>query len=103
MKKLSSAERSFLRSQAHHLEPIVLIGKSGLTDGTIEIINKALEARELIKIKFREYKDEKKSLSNQIANSTESNLVGIIGHTVILFRQNPKIKNQNYTFDSSSK
>ena len=93
MKKLSSSERSFLRSQAHHLEPIVLIGKSGITDGTIEMVNKALEARELIKIKFREYKDEKKSLSNQIANSTESNLVGIIGHTVILFRQNPNNKN----------
>ena len=90
MKKLSSSERSFLRSQAHHLEPIVLIGKSGITDGTIKMVNKALDARELIKIKFREYKDEKKSLSHQIANSTESNLVGIIGHTVILFRQNPK-------------
>ena len=103
MKKLSSSERSFLRSQAHHLEPIVFIGKSGITDGTIEMVNKALEARELIKIKFREYKDEKKSLSHQIATSTESNLVGIIGHTVILFRQNPNNKNQNYTFHSSSK
>ena len=98
MKKLSSSERSFLRSQAHHLEPIVLIGKSGITDGTIEMVNKALEARELIKIKFRDYKDEKESLSNQIANSTESNLVGIIGHTVILFRQNPNVMNQNYKF-----
>ena len=103
MKKLSSSERSFLRSQAHHLEPIVLIGKSGITDGTIEMVNKALEARELIKIKFREYKDEKKSLSHQIATSTESNLVGIIGHTVILFRKNPNNKNHNYTFHSSSK
>ena len=103
MKKLRSSERSFLRSQAHHLEPIVLIGKSGITDGTIEMVNKALEARELIKIKFREYKDEKKSLSHQIANLTESNLVGIIGHTVILFRQNPNNKNQNYIFHSSSK
>ena len=98
MKKLSSSERSFLRSQAHHLEPIVFIGKSGITDGTIEMVNKALEARELIKIKFREYKDEKKSLSHQIATSTESNLVGIIGHTVILFRQNPNAMNQNYKF-----
>ena len=41
---------------------------------------------------------EKKSLSHEIANSTESNLVGIIGHTVILFRQNPNAMNQNYKF-----
>ena len=103
MKKLSSSERSYLRRQAHHLEPIVIIGKSGITDGTIDMVNKALEARELIKIKFRNYKEEKKSLSHQIENSTESNLVGIIGHTVILFRKNPNIENQNYTFHSSSK
>ena len=103
MKKLSSSERSFLRSQAHHLEPIAIIGKNGITDGAIDMINKALEARELIKIKFREYKAEKQSLAHQIANLTDSNLVGIIGHMVILFRQNPNIRDQNYTFHSSSK
>ena len=56
MNNLSSTQRSFLRSQAHHLEPVVLIGKNGVSIGTIESVNKALEARELIKIKFREYK-----------------------------------------------
>ena len=89
MNKLSSTQRSFLRSKAHHLEPVVLIGKNGLTDGTIEAVNKAVDAQEIIKIKFREYKDEKKSLSHQLAESTESHIVGTIGHTVILFRQNP--------------
>ena len=88
MNKLTSTQRHYLRSQAHHIEPVVLIGKNGITDGTIELVNKALNARELIKIKFREYKDEKKSLSLQLAKSTKSHIVGIIGHTVILFRQN---------------
>ena len=97
MNKLKSKQRSFLRSQAHHLEPVVLIGKNGVTDGTIEAVNKALETRELIKIKFREYKDEKNSLSHQLAESTESHIVGTIGHTVILFRQNPDGEKQNYT------
>jgi len=97
MNQLSSSQRSFLRSQAHHLEPIVLIGKNGVTDGTIEAVNKALDSHDLIKIKFREYKDEKKSLSYQLAESTESNIVGTIGHTVILFRQNPDRKKKNHT------
>ena len=96
MNKLSSTQRSYLRSQAHHLEPVVLIGKNGVSMGTIEAVNKALNARELIKIKFREYKDEKKSLSHQLAESTESHIVGTIGHTVILFRQNPDKEEQNY-------
>ena len=89
MNNLSSSQRSYLRSQAHHLEPVVLIGKHGITDGTIESINRVLEARELIKIKFREFKDEKLSLSEKIAELTNSQVVGVIGHTVIIFRQNP--------------
>ena len=95
MNQLSSSQRSFLRSQAHHLEPVVLIGKNGVTDGTIEAVNKALDSQELIKIKFREYKDEKKSLSYQLAESTASHMVGTIGHTVIVFRQNPDPEKQN--------
>ena len=89
MNNLSSSQRSYLRSQAHHLEPVVLIGKHGITDGTIESINRVLEARELIKIKFREFKDEKLSLSEKIAQLTNSQVVGLIGHTLIIFRQNP--------------
>ena len=89
MNNLSSSQRSYLQSQAHHLEPVVLIGKHGITDGTIESIDKVLEARELIKIKFREFKDEKLSLSEKIAELTNSQVVGVIGHTVIIFRQNP--------------
>ena len=88
MNNLSSSHRSYLRSQAHHLEPVVLIGKHGITDGTIESIDRVLEARELIKIKFREFKDEKLSLSEKIIELTNSQVVGVIGHTVIIFRQN---------------
>ena len=88
MNNLSSSERSFLRSQAHHLEPVVIIGKNGLTNGTIETVNKSLESRELIKIKFHELKDNKQSISDEIAASVNCHVVGMIGHTVILFRQN---------------
>ena len=89
MNNLSSSNRSYLRSQAHHLEPVVLIGKHGITEGTIKSIDKVLEARELIKIKFREFKDKKLSLSEKITGLTNSQVVGVIGHTVIIFRQNP--------------
>ena len=89
MNNLSSSERKYLRSQAHHLESVVLIGKNGIKDGTIESINKVFQTRELIKIKFCEFKDEKLSLSEKIAELTNSQVVGVIGHTVIIFRQNP--------------
>ena len=95
MNKLSSTQRSFLRSQAHHLEPVVLIGKNGVSIGPIESVNKALEARELIKIKFRDFKDNKQSISDEIAASANCHVVGMIGHTIILFRQNPDPEKQN--------
>ena len=85
---MNSLQRRYLKAQVHHMEPVIYIGKNGLTEGTIHSINTALSARELIKIKFREYKDKKKSLSQQIKESTDSNVVGMIGHCTILFRQN---------------
>ena len=100
MNNLSSSQRSYLRSQAHHLEPVALIGKNGVTDGTINTIDKAFYSRELIKIKFRGFKDEKQILSEKIAGLTNSAVVGIIGHILILFRQNPDLEKQIYKLKS---
>ena len=100
MNNLSSSERRFLRSQAHRLEPVLLIGKNGVTVGAINTINKTLDSRELIKIKFREFKDEKQILSEKVAKLTKSAVVGIIGHTFILFRQNQDLEKQIYKLKS---
>ena len=103
MNNLSSSERKYLRSQAHHLEPVVLIGKNGIKDGTIESINKVLQKRELIKIKFREFEDEKVALSKSIAESTNSEIIGIIGHTLMLFRRNSDSEKQKIHFPKKNK
>ena len=98
MNKLSSTQRSYLLAQAHHLKPVVLIGKNGITDGTIEAVNKALEAQELIKIKFCAFKDNKQSFSDEIAVADNCHVVCMIGHTVILFRHNSDPERQNIRF-----
>ena len=96
MKNLNSSQRSYLKSQAHHLEPVIYIGKNGLTDGTIHSINTALSSKELIKIKFREFKDNKQKISKKIVTETLSLIVGIIGHTLILFKRNFEPVKQKY-------
>tara|TARA_B100001250_G_scaffold377197_1_gene366095 strand:+ start:4005 stop:4301 length:297 start_codon:yes stop_codon:yes gene_type:complete len=87
MNKLTSANRKYLRSLAHHIEPVVLIGKNGINNGVINSIEIALNSKELIKIKFRDFKDQKKKLSKDIERDTESNIVGIIGNILILYKK----------------
>ncbi len=94
MKKLTSKNRKTLRSLAHHLEPVVLIGKNGVNDGVINSINLALNTKELIKIKFRDFKDDKINLSEFIEKKTNSYKVGTIGNTIILFRESDEQENR---------
>ena len=87
MNKLTSANRKYLRSLAHHIDPVVLIGKNGINNGVINYIEIALNSKELIKIKFRDFKDQKKNLSEDIERVTNSSIVGIIGNILILYRE----------------
>ncbi len=84
---LNAAQRKQLRSLAHHLEPIVLIGKQGVTETVVGAVDDALEAHELVKIRFHEHKDAKKLLTAEIAQRTGCEVAGIIGHVAILYRQ----------------
>ena len=86
-KKLKPSTKKYLRSLAHHLDPVVIIGQNGVTDGVIHKVRNGLESHELIKIRFNEYKREKKTLTEVIARETGSEIVGSIGHIVILYRQ----------------
>lgn len=86
MSTLTSGQRSFLRSEAHHLAPVVLIGRQGVTGAVIASADSALDARELIKVRFNDHKDEKRPLSERLAEATRSEIVGMVGHVVILYR-----------------
>ena len=90
MDKLKGSQRKNLRSQAHHLKPLVIIGVKGVTDQLIGSVDLALKDHELIKVKFGEFKEEKKEISGQIAQATKSEVVGIIGNIAIFYRQNPE-------------
>ena len=87
MSTLSAAQRKQLRSLAHHLQPIVLVGKHGVTDTLVDAVDEALKVYELIKIRFHEHKDAKKNLTAEIAQHTGSEIAGIIGHVAILYRE----------------
>lgn len=90
MEPLKGSQRKYLRSQAHHLKPFVLIGAKGVTEQLLGSVDLALKDHELIKVKFGEFKETKKEISQEIAEATKSELVGLIGNIAILYRQHPQ-------------
>ncbi len=90
MKELKGSQKKYLRGLAHSLNPAALVGQKGLTDTLMAEIDRALEALELIKVKFNEFKekDQKKELVEKIALATQSQVAGMIGHVAIFYRQN---------------
>ena len=87
MIELTSKQRKNLERLAHDLQPIVIVGGAGVTDGVISMVDNSLAAHELIKVKFNEYKDEIRDLTTELCEKTDATLVRIIGFTVILFRE----------------
>ena len=88
MMVLTSKQRKSLEKQAHDLSPVVIIGQQGVTENLVKMVEDSLKAHELIKVKFNEYKDDKREYSEDIANRTDSNLVRVIGNVAIFYRQN---------------
>lgn len=86
---MTSSEKKKLRGLAHHLDPVVYIGQKGLTDEVVKATESALDAHELIKVKFVDYKDERKPLSEDLAKKTQAELAGVTGNIAILYKQNP--------------
>lgn len=94
MIELTSKQRKNLEKLAHDLQPIVIVGGAGVTDGVISMVDNSLAAHELIKVKFNEYKDEIRDLTTELCEKTDANLVRIIGFTVILFREAEEEENR---------
>lgn len=80
-----------LKSKAHHLKPVILVGGDGLTPGVHKEIDRALDDHELIKIRVNaEDRIERKTLTDEIVKFHKADLVGSIGHIIIIYRPKEK-------------
>ena len=80
-----------LKAQAHNLHPYVLMGNKGLTSDLITETDFALTTHELIKVKIMgEDKAERKAIAEQLCQSTQAELVQLIGHIATIYRKNPE-------------
>ncbi|MEO5345694.1 MAG: ribosome assembly RNA-binding protein YhbY [Magnetococcus sp. YQC-9] len=84
--ELTGQQRKYLRGLAHGFQPVVWIGKEGLTLNLMLEVERALEDHELIKIKFNEFKEEKSLFCEEIVAATGCAQAGMIGHVAIFYR-----------------
>ncbi|ARJ49905.1 ribosome assembly RNA-binding protein YhbY [Staphylococcus lutrae] len=90
---LTGKQKRFLRSKAHHIDPIFQIGKAGINDNMVEQIKDTLENRELIKIHILQNNmDDKKDLALSISRATDSELVQLIGSMIVLYKTSQENK-----------
>ncbi|MED3624516.1 ribosome assembly RNA-binding protein YhbY [Neobacillus thermocopriae] len=90
---LTGKQKRFLRSKAHHLDPIFQVGKGGVNENMINQIKDALEARELLKVSVLQNCDEDKNVvAQQLAEGTEAEIVQIIGNTIVLYKESVENK-----------
>ena len=98
MIELTSKQRKNLEKIAHDLQPVVIVGGAGVTDGVVSMVENSLAAHELIKVKFNEYKDEIRELTADLCEKTDATLVRIIGFTAILFREAEEEEDRKITY-----
>ncbi len=88
---MTPQKKKMLRSKAHSLKPVVIIGQAGLTDPVYEEIELALNHHELIKIKIRN--DDRlfrKTTIEEICTAKKADLIQSIGQIAVIYRINDK-------------
>ena len=89
MVPLNNAQRRALKAQAQRLKAGLKIGKDGLSPQFLAALDEMFHHHELIKVKFDDFKDQKKELAPKLAEQSQSHLVTRVGNVVVLFRPKP--------------
>jgi RNA-binding protein len=91
MPALSIQERKRLRRIGHALNPVVMLGNDGLSEGVLEEARRALNDHELIKAKvLGEDREARQQLIEALATQTDAQIVQKIGKVVLLFKKAAK-------------
>ena len=86
---MTSKERAQLRAKANPLEPIIQIGKEGVTDNLITQIDDTLDTRELIKIRvhLETAPDAPRKFADELADTLGADVIQVIGGVIVLYRK----------------
>lgn len=89
---ISGKDRSFLKGLSHNLQPLLQVGKNGLTDSFYAECDKILEDHELVKIAVLDAAELKaKDVANQIAERLGAEFVSAVGKKLVIYRPSETI------------
>jgi RNA-binding protein len=88
--KLSNSQIRHLRGLCHSLDPVVMVADKGLSDNVRAEVELALDSHELIKIKLRSEREQRKAWTEDLVDSTGATLVQQIGQVICLYRRHPE-------------
>ena len=89
MVSLSNAEVRDLKARAQRLKATLKIGKEGLSPQFFAALAEVLKHHELVKVKFDEFKAQKKELTPRLAEMSGCHLITRVGNVVVLYRPTP--------------
>lgn len=85
---MNSRQRSYLKSLASNLDPIMQIGKSALTPEITEAVRECFNTHELIKVNvLQNCLENPKEMAQIIADRTGSEVVQVIGKKIVLYKE----------------
>jgi len=88
--QLTIAERKAHRAQAHHLDPVVMIGNDGLTAAVKKEVNAALDAHGLIKVRvLGDDRAQREAMYQALADELGAAPIQHIGKLLVLWRPKP--------------
>jgi len=95
---LTTAQKKQYRAIAHSLNPVIIVGDKGLSEGLLQELNRALDDHELIKVKVSSNdRDDRAAAIDNLCKQTQATLVQSIGKMAIILRKakkpNPKLSN----------
>ncbi|MDI9471521.1 MAG: ribosome assembly RNA-binding protein YhbY [Tissierellia bacterium] len=90
---LHPKQRAYLKKKAHHLDPVLHIGKSGLSQSFLNELDQALEKHELIKLRLLDNSpfDFAEQMEDLLRES-RSEFVSRVGKTLVLYRKSFSLK-----------
>jgi RNA-binding protein len=86
--QLSNQQKKYLRGLSHQLHPVVIVGDKGLKETVLAEIENALDHHELIKIRLKAEREQRKDWTAKISNDFKAELVQSIGQVVCFYRPN---------------